>query len=241
MKLCLVDLLYPFKNWDNIEVQRMYTKLISLKLNGFRYSYENVLPMDKYDLIADHVIVCEETPFGLRPLSSYKILTKERVAEFNLNLPCITLINSLEPSQNSMLALDYMENFINKHNTLYTSSWTTHPNFRGRSEAANKVRELLLVTLYSYMTSYNIPTAIIIGMLELKTDQLFQKVGYQKAKVNGKELGHFLNPYFANQNALALYLTKFSEFYLRVVSKNKEFIEERYIIGEQLETEKKAA
>lgn len=119
----------PYDTWGSTNTQHLFSEIINLKLAGYKDVYtDGVLPMDTYDFIATHILVCMEENGKLRPLTGFKSVTSARCKRFNLPFPTAQLL-SLGNTPLHVEAVDsIMKNCDESGNVLaYDSSWTVHP------------------------------------------------------------------------------------------------------------------
>lgn len=237
MKLRLVELFNPFDNWQDEQVREMLKKLIGLKISGFNETYEDVLPMDQTDLVADHIIICVEDGVELKPISTFKVVRLSIANRFKFNLPCQNILESLNINNQAKEHLDYFYKLkknieLCEEDLFYPCSWTTLKEYRGKEEYALNVKWALLSNVYFYMNHFVITDSIVLGMKHIKTDEVLKSMGYEEILINEERLKHLKNPAFNNQEVLLLHMKNYSREFLDIKDRYIDLYENRIILGE---------
>jgi hypothetical protein len=93
--LQIVVLESPYDNMNDPLVRDLFSKIVQLKIEGYRLVYPyGVLPVDSYDFIATHHLVCREINGSYQVLMGVKYITLKKCLTHNLPFPGIALLRT---------------------------------------------------------------------------------------------------------------------------------------------------
>lgn len=220
----LVILNCPYEKWDSTVVRTLFTKMVSLKKEGYGNRYvSDVLPVDTSDFIASHVLLCEKQRYGaLEPIMGYKSISLEKCRQYNLNFPGLSLVQSAKMPLHTQAVekiIDQCE--VNNKGLAYLGSWTVSQEFKNRRTAN---RNLNLKDAFStfYRLLYkeqNISEVIIGGTLRFRTEKLFHNLGHRPLSLDGIELPSIQVVHLAKEPVLVMHAEGFVEAFGEVEKK----------------------
>jgi len=169
--------------WSNSDVRGLYSDLMQIKLDGYGSVYgENVISSDKADFFGTHLLICEKG-LRLRPLLGYKSVTVDKCAGFHMKFPARTLVEA-DGHEECLSELDgIIQNAESKdENISFDYSWAQCVELKkDRSpETASLLRDLTMAVGVNHHNDYNIPHMLACGVVKVKTDQFFDKMGLNK-------------------------------------------------------------
>ena len=87
-KLRVVVLMNPYDSLVDPEVQKLFSKIINFKIEGYLQEYPyGALPVDTYDFIANHVVLCQEKKGDLFPIMGLKFIEYNTCTMHKLQFP----------------------------------------------------------------------------------------------------------------------------------------------------------
>jgi hypothetical protein len=190
LKIFIVEC--PYDTWDQAPTQELFGKMVSLKLSGFRARHAyGVMPVDIYDYIATHLLVCEQTPQGLRVLMGYKTISYDRCKTHRVPFPMLAVFGkspeAREHEQETQAILSRCE--TQGIPLAYTGSWTLDPAVRKDKGLADDLRSIFEAMYVFCPETYGFRELICGCVPRLKTDLLLEEWGQKRAtKQNGELL-----------------------------------------------------
>ena len=169
--------------WDVPEVRELYCEIMQVKFDGYGSVYgDNVISSDKADFFGTHLIVCQKG-IKLKPLFGYKSVTLDKCKEFHLKFPALSLVSNDGHSE----CLTKLEAILleaqQMHETVsFDYSWAQTPNIKGikTSEMKNLFRDLVMTLVVNHHQDYNIDHMLTCGVVKVKTDLFFDRMGMDK-------------------------------------------------------------
>lgn len=151
-----------------------------MKLQGYRNLYTpTALPLDKYDYISTHLLVCEKQVRAMpKVISGYRSLSNNKCHRYKLRLDVVETVKTYGTAEN----LYELETFIkrSKDNDLdfaHNSRWTTLPAYSANREYRLLCLELAYLMLYHYNNSSNKNEWVSLGVNAINTDKVFYRAG----------------------------------------------------------------
>jgi hypothetical protein len=226
-KVVIID--YPIEVLDNNLCANIFGKTLQMKHLGYKAIYgEKALPMDKSDFFSTHIIFCENKNDELIPITAYKSTSYDRCLFNNFEFPGLTLMkNDGHPSGIDILE-DILSGTINPSRISYDSSWAHNLDycFNAGPEFKKCLREIIMMFIVNHHQEYNIPHMIACGVIKVKTDQFFLKVGLNKLNENAQ----FKQKNINNEEVIMFYTNEFSFEALSVAKKYKKIWDEKLVI-----------
>ena len=169
--------------WQDPDVRELYCDLMQIKLDSYGLVYgDNVVSADKADYFGTHLLVCQRG-IRLKPIFGYKSITLEKSNEFHLTFPALSLVKADAHKD----CIDELERIIKGaqqrgESISFDYSWAQDANlkeFRTR-EMAQKFRDITMSIGVNHHREYGIEHMITCGVVKVRTDQFFEKMGLQK-------------------------------------------------------------
>ena len=212
--------------WDNQEVRQLYCDMMAVKFQGYSSVYgENVISSDKADYFGTHLMVCQKGD-RLKPLFGYKSVTLNKCREYHLKFPALSLVGSDgEPE-----CFEQLKNIIESaesrgESISFDYSWAQDPSLKGNrsKEQAQLFRDLVMMLVVHHHFSYGIKHMLTCGVVKVKTDLFFDKMGLQK--ISDKSL--FSQKDLNNEPVHIFHSDKFSNYAMAAAEGFQELWENR--------------
>lgn len=232
--LRIVILNAPYDTLKNPEAQSLLGATLALKLDGYRRSYPyGVLPVDSYDFISTHHLVCEEKNGSLIPLMGYRSVTLEAAKVFKMPFPGLAVVRSSGAKRHEAVLLRLIEEADNaKRPITYGSSWTISPQVTSGSAFRQHMKHLMTTMLVGYELGAGIEERFCCGVPAMKSDRFFQEVGYTRIEEDGDPLPPFSQASLLGEEAVLLRCRTFSDKALEIADAHHEFWANRIVIDE---------
>lgn len=226
----------PYFHLEREETQRLYSKLLNLKIEGYRSEYPvGVMPIDLTDLIATHILICEEVDSGFVPISGFKSVSYERCLKFQLKFPVFDLFREQSFPKHERAIQLLMDQCIRKgQNLCYNSSWTISPSVRQIPEFAKWIRELTVASFIFYYEQIQSKPVLAAAVERFKVHRLKSEVGFRPLTHQGEVLEAFASPAFFGEKLLLMSLSQFAGGSFERVQKFRELWEKRMTITSEL-------
>jgi hypothetical protein len=202
----------PYDTWNTQLTQEFFFKMVALKLAGFRSRHPyGVMPVDSYDFIASHQLICRKEPGGLRVLTGFKTVSQERCAQHCLPFPMLSILEHASTAAHK----DYIDSAIKRCAKMgislaYSGSWTVDPRLRADAELVQTLRSIIEAAYFFYYSEQGFGEAILGGVPRLKTDVLFETWGHKRIGANGQDLPDVSVPHLQDEKIAVMHLKEFS-------------------------------
>lgn len=224
----------PLDQWSYPEMDRLFHRLIQLKLDGYGANYpRGVLPIDTTDFYASHLILGFDDDFGFRPLMSGKTTLLSRTEFHQHTFPALSLVEQAGSAEHSRVVRLEIESALRgKSDLAYFGSWTVDPIVRQDPNLRSFLRDIFPGMYVNFHRYLGVQRIFLGGTLRFKTERLFEKLGHVPLAYNGNVLENIQVRHLFQENVQVMYLTKFSEFAekeserMRFLWKHCEFIGE---------------
>lgn len=212
--------------WEDHDIRRLYADMMQVKFNGYEKAYgHNVISADKADFFGTHLIVCQKG-ITLKPLFGYKSVTYDKCKEYNLQFPALSLVKS----DAEIECLKQLQHILHNAQTAnkkisFDYSWAQDPSLKkDRSEEVAKLfRDLVMVLVVNHHKDYEIDEMITCGVIKVKTDQFFERMGFQKISNESKFKQKDLN----DDEVHIFHTDRYSDYAYSVAEKYKELWDNR--------------
>jgi hypothetical protein len=201
--LQIVILDCPIATWDSPQTQKLFCRLLSLKLNGYGKEYpEGVTSLDASDFFGTHLLICRTDEHGeLEPLMGYRSISLKRAEFFRITFPALTTLRAggaekFEPAIKKIIS-DCLDS---GHDISFDSSWTKSPKLD--KEFTKYLRGIITTIGTLYHLESDIKEWFTCGIFRFKTDEYFRYLG---AKDVTEPFGLFSS---ANEKCVMLHLKK---------------------------------
>ncbi len=213
--LVMVILKCPYLNWHNKNTRELFTKMISLKLEGYqRKHFFGVMPIDQTDYIANHLLICKKEKNGdLIPISGVKSLPYDFCKVFRTDFT----IELFLKKDNQLEHLHYVQNLIkesqeSQRRISYYSSWTQSPSIRSDFELVQILKELFAAMTVLHHREEKTPDLLGLGLPKFKTDSFFYSWGFERAKLDKKELVNIPLRFLGGIDCVVMHLKHYSDY-----------------------------
>jgi hypothetical protein len=227
----MVVLESPYDSWADAHTELIFARMVGLKIRGYGREYPyGTLAVDTTDMISDHLLICEETSEGLRPLFGSKSVPLKKCLAHHLRFPGLSVPEDANAHQQAASVKRIIERALASHVDLrYIGSMTMDPSERGDKEWSLYMRDLFTAMYTSF--HLELPTrfeTLAGGTIRFKIDQYVKSLGH-KSLVNerGEELGPISVTHLASEPVLWTHLTEFSWDARRVAQTYKHLWEAR--------------
>ncbi|MBX9766679.1 MAG: hypothetical protein K2X47_05355 [Bdellovibrionales bacterium] len=231
--LRIVILKCPYANWSHPRVQDLFCKVIDLKLKGYQSRYRfGVMPIDATDFVTDHILICEETKQGLKPILGAKSLCQDICSTFHLDFTPEAFFRKagnavqLGALQSSLAEVKRREGRIS-----YFSSWTMDLEIKKDLEATAELKELFIAAGVGAFREEGVTDLFGIGLPKFKTDAYFFDWGFQRANFGGEPTPNFTLPNFGNLDAVFMHLSRFSDHAEKIHQRYSKLWSQRLTVG----------
>lgn len=222
----------PYDTWSSATTQHLFSEIINLKLEGYKTVYsDGVLPIDTYDFIATHILVCSDDGGKLKPLTGFKSVTSPRCKRFNLPFPTSQLLSLDGAPLHAEAVATIMKNTEESGSVLaYDGAWTIDPEARKNRSVRSLLHELFISNVVHWHTSSTPHNLVGMGVPGIRTDKFFERVGFKRVTSEGKPLPTFNHTAIVGGEVALIYLEKFSEFATELARKYQPFWNNRITI-----------
>lgn len=235
-RLRIVVLNAPYDTLKEPAARRALGDTLALKLEGYRRVYPyGVLPVDSYDLISTHHLVCEEDRDGFHPIMAYRSVTLERCRIHGLAFPGLAVLRSSGAEKHERVLSGLLEKLACDPSLIsYGSSWTISPRIPSGSEMRKILKDLMTAMLVTYEEETGTRERFSCGVPTVKSDRYFEGVGYTRVLDSG-ETGAPLPPFaqasLVGEEAVLLRCSKFSDAARSLAGRYRELWLDRVVIG----------
>tara|TARA_R110002049_G_scaffold209490_6_gene380392 strand:- start:1653 stop:2396 length:744 start_codon:yes stop_codon:yes gene_type:complete len=247
MKWGYTQLVCPYESWDQTLVRKIFNEVVNIKKCGYGHNYKDVLPVETLDFISDHYLVWIENNGKREYISGMKGISLKKLKQYNLELPCISLLNSIKTVSSIKEHLDSLEIMISQYSDVedkvnYFNGWTIKPEYRGRDESSQilKLASVACITFVQEELGFK-RLGLGSGMPHLKTDKVFEEMGYASWQLHGEELPPLKSPSYNMRETLFMQGTSTPLVYLNKVDFLKKHWEDREMLGHINKIDKAAA
>jgi len=237
----LVILECPYDLWQDSQVQKLFCKMVKLKLKGYQKEYPyGVLPIDTTDFIATHHFLyssnSEKTPIWetAEPLLAFKTISLSRCTKHNLPFPAQSILKAAQGTDLHLLKLYEILDMCKLENIdlSFGSGWTIDPLVRENRELTKKLKELMIGVLINYYLETQTLKQLCFGVPRFKTDLFFQKLGYQNLSFGMQSLPPFPHQPLLGESVTILFCDHFSSYALELANASKNIWDEKMVLGE---------
>ncbi len=227
----------PYDTIHHPEVRDLFGRVVGLKILGYRNVYPyGVLPVDTYDYVATHFLICEETDNGLEPVTGYKSLSLKKSIKHQMTFQGIAVLESSGALHHIRALKSFLEQCEQENRSVcYGSSWTIHPKFRDTPELRPLMRDVSVALLANSVMDQGVTDHIMCGTPKVKTDALLKTWGYEPMMAEGIELPYFYQKSLMNEPAQMFVCKRFSDYALDLAKKYRELWDSRLVYAPELD------
>lgn len=213
--LQIVLLSWPYYCWDQIDCAKLFHRMIGLKFLGYSEEYPSgVLPVDGFDFIADHLLICNKSGNELIPISGFKSISSQRCNHHRQSFPLLNILKSSraeDQAQQVENVLSLTAHSPDASGAVYDYSYTILPAARKDRDLAKLLKSLLTMMHVNYHLTQGHSTVFLTGVNRFKMPELFEFWGYSKVLVNGKQCGSFKQKSLFDEDVTLMMLNEFSK------------------------------
>jgi len=223
----------PYNSWSKTETQRLFSSTVEMKLRGYQPVYEHgVMPVDSYDFIATHLLVCAEEGRALKPVTGFKSVTLSRCRKFNLPFPTSPLLRSHGEDAAHSRAVEAIIRRCEEQEkeVVFDSSWTVDPEIRSRREFTRVLQELFISNVIHWHAPEKRHEVLGTGILRVRTNRFFERVGFQQVQYDGEPLPPFGQASLQGASAVLIHFREGSSFARDVADAHHRLWENRITI-----------
>ncbi len=223
--------------WTDPDVRELYCDLMQIKFDGYGAVYgDNVVSSDKADFFGTHLLVCQKG-IRLKPIYGYKSVSLDKSKEFHLTFPALSLVQADGHKE----CLDELQRIIKAaqlkgENLSFDYSWAQDTSIKEirTKEMAQLFRDITMAVGVSHHRDYGINHMITCGVVKVKTDLFFEKMGLKKISSRSEFPQKDLN----DNNVHIFHTSKFSDYAYEMAAKYSDLWENRINISK---TDKKSS
>ncbi len=234
--LKILQLNCPSHNWDNHEFRSIFNQMIELRLSGYRkYHFQNALPLDTVDFIADHLFICRETDKGLEILSCVKSISKAVADMHRVGFTPEMILKKETKKEAYLEAYNAIINAAHSENkdVAYYSSWTMkHHSLLPEEKVL--LKEIFTAMTINYHTEKNIKYLFGFGVPKFKTDAYFETWGYERVRFQGKPLENIPASLLEGIDSVFMALEHFTPYAKAIGEKYADLWKNRIVLGEDM-------
>ncbi len=221
-ELRVVVLEYPTHILSEATPQALLSNLLALRVRGYGKEYpEGVLPLDTYDFIGTHLMVCREENGRLVPISGFRSVFLSTCDFHRLPFPALELIRTAGGATSHEWAVRKILKSCRDEGVSisYESSWTIQPEVRKDRELTNYIRDMLTAVMALHQRDAKVTQSLVCGVLRFKTDQFFKGMGFIPLDFMGSTLPELHQASLFGETVVMMHRKKVSEHALMLSEK----------------------
>ncbi len=195
-KYQVVVLSSPYSLLSDPLVRSRFLDICNLKIEGYSKEYpEGVLPFDTTDFIANHVVLCEKSPEGLRPLMGFKSVDLATCDFHRVALPIFGMLKGGDVSpQHATYFEEMAASYRQKGRSAglaYNGSFTVHPSARADKTFMSMMWDLgFFLTAGHYLTE-GTDKVVAVCATKFKVDSKKLERGWTYCEAGGTQLNAY--------------------------------------------------
>lgn len=223
----------PVDHWACTRTQELFGKLVGLRLDGYRAHYPpSVLPVDTYDFVSTHLLVCRETGCGLVPLLGYRETPLAGCKAFNLPFPALAHALSVGADGHARVIRSRLERCEQEGKTVaFVGSWTIDPGARRDRGLFRDIWELLIALYANHNREQGIHEAFAGAVLRLRTEKLLGACGLVPLRQDGALLPPVGIPHLLGEQVRFMHRAGIPEAAHALADKWRGLWAERIVVG----------
>lgn len=172
----------PYENLDTEFGRQMFSGLMALKIKGYLAIHnDGAMPVDTTDFIANHIIVTRKDDPANNILMCYKSTSYSDCQKFNIPFPFLQLLkNAAHPECSGEMEKILADCTKNEEEITYDTGWTICPSVRDDKELQGALKEMITMFAINHHRDYGVNHWVTLGILKVKTDQYFLKMGLEE-------------------------------------------------------------
>ena len=227
-RVIIID--YPIYAFEDKFCANILGKALHMKHTGYVATYgEKILPMDKTDFFSTHIMLCEELNNELIPVIIYKATPYDRCLHYGVEFPALNILKS-DGHEESIIEINkILTNLEDPGLISFDSSWAQNLDYRFTkdSQLKNNLREITMMFAVKHHEEFKLPHMMTLGVVKVKTDQFFERIGLKK--LPGRSLFNLRS--LNNSEVIIFHNDAFSDEALIMAEKFKELWENKLVIS----------
>ncbi|MBD65841.1 MAG: hypothetical protein CME62_11585 [Halobacteriovoraceae bacterium] len=220
-------------HWHDPDIRQLYGDLMQIKIDGYGKTYgDNVISADKADFFGTHLMVCKKG-IRLKPVLGYKSVTTKQCLDFHLKFPGLKLVES-DASKVCVKAFEKILANAAKggREISFDYSWAQDPNIRNirTPEVVQFFRDITMGLGVLHHQEFQIDEMMTCGVIKVKTDLFFEKMGLRKVSFDSKFKQKDLN----GDEVHIFHTDQFSDYAYQVAEKYRKLWDGKIVIGSQV-------
>ncbi len=187
-RLVVID--HPIGLLMDPDVSSLLGKVFHIKYTTYGQVHApGVIPIDKADFFATHLILCQEEASGLKPIFAYRSVTWEKCLLHRQAFPALSVVQQDGNAVLTKKMEEVMDLYRERPQSIsWDSAWAQEPNVRVGKTAEQKeqLREMTMAIGCLHHQAMDIPHMVTLGTLKVKTDVFFQTMGLRPLVENQK-------------------------------------------------------
>lgn len=221
----------PYNTWQSSTTQELFSAVVEMKLKGYQPVYEHgVMPIDSYDFVATHLLVCVEQKSGFKPVTGFKSVTLSTCRHFNLPFPTNAVLGQGNADHTEAVKAIIENCERNGKDLSFDSSWTVDPDFRRNRESNLLLQELFISNVVHWHTPEQRHEVLGTGILRVRTNRFFERIGFEQTKLNGTPLPSFNQPSLRDSQAVLIHSKEWSPFAMATAAEHQQAWNNRIMI-----------
>ena len=195
---------------ENAKALALLQRLSEMKLAAYGKHYgKGVSPIDAYDDVALHVLLCERTPSGeLIPLAGFKSVSLQRADECALPFPALSILEDCE----AWAHLEQLQRILAECRRqgvgiAYDGSMAVEPSLG--LEKATLLTQLLGLVVHTHRDVGN-SELIGLGIKQVGAERYWHRAGFAPMTVSGEPLPDIQPRHLRGHTAEVMHLKRFS-------------------------------
>ena len=226
-RVVIID--HPINVMDDPTCANLMGKSLKMKFDGYQNTYgNNVLPMDKADFFGTHITFCEDSSDGLIPIFAYKSTPYARCLDYGFEFPGLSLMKADGHPSCVQEILKIIEKVGDPKLMSYDSSWAQNLDYRftDNMKLKEELREIMMMVIVKHHEEFNLPHMMTCGVVKVKTDQFFLKIGLNKLN----EHARFSQKSINGDDAVIFYNNTFSPLAFEMAKKHEKLWNDKLVI-----------
>lgn len=232
LALRVVVLDCPYKTWHQPRTQQLFGEIVDMKIMGYRQAYpDGVLPVDTYDFIGTHVLICEEKGESLKPLSGFKSIALKRCERFNLQFPAYLQLRGAEMTIHRQAIDQIISRCKNlDREIVFDSSWAVAPEARALRTTYLQLQQMFVSNIVHWHQTEGEPERLGMGGIRVRTHRFFEKVGYERVALEGNSLPVFRQASLMGASVILMHLKTCSRYAFELAERYRDSWSNRTVI-----------
>lgn len=242
--LRIIVLENPYENWTQPKVPDLFKNLVELKRLGYEGFYPfGFLPLDTGDLVATHLMICEETENELIPICAYRSLSLSQCESYHLTFPAISALSKDKGSESHLQSVELVINRVKEQNKqlTFSSGWTVHPKVRKNREKVDLMKNITRAMFYLFQDEFGSHEEIGFGVPKVKTDIYFSQIGYDRMTLDGNILEPIAHTDIGGEPIVLIHRTNFTSAAIEAAERHRELWENKISIRVEQSAKKREA